>query len=49
MQTCCKKIGSATQFIGFFIHDILDYTVLKEDSKNFVKNVSLFNVKNSVS
>ena len=42
-------MNSATKFIDFFVHDILDYTILKKDGPNFTKNISLFNVKDAVS
>ena len=41
-------MASATKFIDFFIHDILDYTILNEGSKNFTKNISVFNVKHAI-
>ena len=41
-------MASATKFIDFFIHDILDYTILNEGSKNFTKNINVFNVKHAI-
>ena len=41
-------MGSATKFIDFFVHDILDYTILNKDTKNFTKNITLFNVRSAV-
>lgn len=37
-------MDSATKFIDFFVHDILDYTILNKDGTNFTKNISLFNI-----
>ena len=37
-------MASSTKFIDFFVHDILDYTILNQDSKNFTKNISVFNM-----
>ena len=37
-------MGSATKFIDFFVHDILDYTILNKDEKNFNKNITCFNI-----
>ena len=34
-KSCNKKLVSASKFIDFFAHDILDYTILKKDSKKF--------------
>ena len=31
-----KKMIAAAKFIDFFVHDILDYTILKKESKKFV-------------
>jgi hypothetical protein len=48
MHSCGKKIFSATKFIDFFVHDILDYTILNKEQKNFVKNVSVFDIRESI-
>ena len=32
LNTCGRKMTSACKFIDFFVHDILDYTVLNKDS-----------------
>lgn len=39
---------SATKFIDFFVHDILDYTLLKKEVKNFTKNLQIFSMKQSL-
>ena len=41
-------MGTATKFIDFFIHDILDYTMINEGAKKFTKNISVFNIKDAV-
>ena len=41
-------MNSATKFVDFFVHDILDYTILNKDEKNFTKNITLFNVRTAV-
>lgn len=41
-------MASATKFIDFFVHDILDYTVINQDSENFTKNINVFNMSNAV-
>ena len=48
IHNCGKKMASATKFIDFFVHDILDYTILNQDSKNFIKNISVFNMSTAV-
>jgi len=32
---------SATKFIDFFVHDMLDYTILNNAEKNFIKNITI--------
>lgn len=39
---------SATKFIDYFVHDILDFSVLNQNSKNFTKTNSVFNIKKAV-
>ena len=39
---------SATKFIDFFVHDILDYTLLNNKENKFTKNNTVFNLKNSI-
>ena len=48
MQSCSGKMGSATKFIDFFVHDILDYTVLNNNEANFTKNMEVFNVEHAI-
>ena len=35
---------TASQFIDFFIHDVLDYSVLFNKSKNFIKTEDNFDI-----
>jgi hypothetical protein len=39
---------SATKFIDFFVHDILDYSVLRKDDQNFIKNMAIFDIRNAI-
>ena len=39
LEKCSSKMSSACKFIDFFVHDILDYTILNKVSKNFIKDV----------
>ena len=41
-------MASATKFIDFFVHDILDYTLLSKNDKNFTKNITVFDMKTAV-
>jgi hypothetical protein len=48
VMSCSKKIMSATKFIDFFVHDILDYTILTKEGNNFVKNVTVFDIQDAI-
>jgi len=39
---------SATKFIDFFVHDILDYTLLNKEEGNFSKNITVFDIQDAV-
>ena len=41
-------MATATKFIDFFVHDILDYTILNKDQTNFTKNITIFDIKIAV-
>ena len=49
LYTCGKKIKSSGQFIDFFVHDILDFTMLNKDGKNFSKDLKVFNINDAIS
>ena len=36
-----KKLFSAAKFIDYFVHDILDYSMLNKESNNFVKDTKI--------
>ena len=38
------KMTSSAKFIDYFVHDMLDYTVLTNDKNNFVKDLQEFNI-----
>ena len=40
--------SNCSGFIDFFVHDILDYTILNEDNSNFQKHISVFDVREAV-
>tara|TARA_B110000305_G_scaffold124235_1_gene139091 strand:+ start:418 stop:597 length:180 start_codon:yes stop_codon:yes gene_type:complete len=39
---------SATKFIDFFVHDILDYTILNKQEKNFTKNNTILDIREAI-
>ena len=43
-----KKITSSAQLIDYFIHDMLDYSILNGKSKIFMKNINPFNLKKCI-
>ena len=47
-EICGCKISSATKFIDFFVHDILDYTLFNEKEENFMANNTMFNLETSI-
>ena len=41
-------MNSSSKFIDYFVHDLLDYTVLSNDSQNFIKQNSEFSLNESI-
>jgi signal transduction histidine kinase len=41
-------MSNACKFIDFFVHDILDYTILNKDSKNFIKDFQIFDIREAM-
>jgi len=41
-------VTAATKFIDFFVHDILDYSVMTQNEKNFYKDNTVFDVRESI-
>lgn len=39
---------SSAKFIDYFVHDMLDYTVLTNDCANFTKIVTLFDIRTAI-
>jgi signal transduction histidine kinase len=48
LTVCNTKITSAAKFIDYFVHDILDYTILNKDTAKFVKNMEVFSIKSAI-
>ena len=38
----------ATKFIDFFVHDILDYTMLIKNAAHFIKQMEVFDLKGAI-
>ena len=41
MQNCVK-------LIDYFVHDMLDYTVLQNDAENFIQDISSFDISECI-
>ena len=48
IKICGKKMFSATKFIDYFVHDILDYTILNKQEKNFTKNFTVADIREAM-
>ena len=48
IQESGLKMFSATKFIDYFVHDILDYTILNKQDKNFKKNFGVSDVREAI-
>lgn len=48
METNSRKMNSSSKFIDYFVHDMLDYTVLSNDKKNFIKKNAEFSLNGSI-
>jgi signal transduction histidine kinase len=48
LENCGNKMSSACKFIDFFVHDILDYTILNKESKNFIKDKKTFDISEAI-
>ena len=44
-----RKIIQAAKFIDFFVHDILDYTLLNKNEVGFIKQMEIFDINRCVS
>ena len=48
LNACGKKLKQAANFVDFFVHDILDYTMLNKDDTNFTKDIKVFDIRLAV-
>lgn len=48
IKTSGRYITNSAQLIDFFVHDILDYSVITNKSENFTKNIDTFDIKESI-
>lgn len=48
LSKCTKKIISTSKFIDYFVHDMLDYTILNKDDKSFTKTIERFDIREAL-
>ena len=48
LENCSGKMKNACKFIDFFVHDILDYTLLNKESRNFMKDKKVFDISQAI-
>lgn len=48
LETSGRKITNSAHHIDFFLHDILDYAVLKGKQQKFTTNIQIFDVKEAI-
>ena len=41
-------MSSAAKFIDYFVHDILDYTILNKEEKNFAKDITSSDIRATI-
>lgn len=48
LKAACNKTETGAKFIDFFVHDILDFSVLNNNGKNFTKVSKVCDIRNAV-
>ena len=48
LENCGSKMSSAAKFIDYFVHDILDYTILNKEEKNFAKDLKVMDIRKTI-
>ena len=48
IRGCTNKIVSASKFIDFFVHDMLDYSLINKDATNFTKTINSFDIRGAI-
>ena len=47
-EICSNKMCSSSKFLDYFVHDMLDYTILTNDKENFNFQISEFCLQDSI-
>ena len=48
LDSCNRKIQSASKFLDYFVHDMLDYSILNNKEKNFSKDIRAFDIRSAI-
>ena len=48
LKNCGKKMTSSAMFIDYFVHDILDFSILNKDGTRFTKDLNTQSIKETV-
>ena len=48
INICAWKMQHASEYIDFFICDILDYSILNNTSENFIKENKTFDIRKAI-
>jgi hypothetical protein len=48
LKKCGKKMTSSAMFIDYFVHDILDFSILNKEGAKFTKDLNIQNIKETI-
>ena len=48
LKTCGKKMTNSAKFIDYFVHDILDFSILTKVGSKFTKDLNIQSIKETV-
>jgi hypothetical protein len=48
LKTCGKKMTSSAMFIDYFVHDILDFSILNKEGAIFTKDLNVCSIKETI-
>ena len=46
--TSVKKLSQSVKFIDYFVHDILDFSILRKHDEKFTKDVKIFDIREAI-
>ena len=48
IEVCSSKIIQNSKYIEYFLHDILDYSLLNKQDNQFCKNSDIFDIRQAI-